>query len=95
MNVSDVDGSSLLMQLGLSTFRQRFPWIGGDLQTLRDTLRHVDLPADQGRPLKIAVPALPSGAASAGELLALIDQPEGTAKGVVLQLHGLGGSSSR
>ena len=83
------------MQLGLSTFRERFPWIGGDLQTLRDTLRQVDLPADEGRPLRIPVPALPSGAASAGELLAFIDQPEGTALGVVLLLHGLGGSSSR
>lgn len=95
MNVSGLVDSEILIQLGLSTFRQRFPWIGGDLQTLRDTLRRVDLPADEGRPLRIAVPALPSGAASAGELLALSDQPEGTARGVVLLLHGLGGSSSR
>jgi len=90
----------LLQQLGVVPYRQRFPWLGGDLQTLRDTLRPMALPQDQGQPLQIAVPALPSGAAAAGELLAFLDRPSPLAsfqrpKGLVLLLHGLGGSSRR
>ena len=90
-----VDNPQLRERLGVASFQQRWPWIGGDLQTLRDTLREVDLPHDQGVPIQIPVPALPSGAAAAGALLALLDQPEGEARGLVLLLHGLGGSSSR
>ena len=90
-----VDNPQLRERLGVPSFEQRWPWIGGDLQTLRDTLREVDLPHDQGVPIEIPVPALPSGAAAAGSLLALLDQPEGDPKGLVLLLHGLGGSSSR
>ena len=65
----------LLQQLGVVPYRQRFPWLGGDLQTLRDTLRPMALPPDEGQPLQIAVPALPSGAAAAGELLAFLARP--------------------
>ena len=90
-----VDNPQLRERLGVPSFEQRWPWIGGDLQTLRDTLREVDLPHEQGGPIEIPVPALPSGAAAAGSLLALLDQPEGDPKGLVLLLHGLGGSSSR
>ncbi len=90
-----VDNPQLRERLGVPSFEQRWPWIGGDLQTLRDTLREVDLPHDQGVPIEIPVPALPSGAAAAGSLLALLDLPEGDPKGLVLLLHGLGGSSSR
>ena len=60
----------LLKQLGVAPFEQRLPWWGGDLQTLRDTLRPVDLPIDQGQPLEIQVPVLKSGAAGSGALLA-------------------------
>ena len=81
-----VDNPQLRERLGVPSFRQRWPWIGGDLQTLRDTLREVDLPHDQGVPIEIPVPALPSGAAAAGSLLALLDQPEGEPKGLVLLL---------
>ena len=84
----------LLLQLGVSPFQQRFPWWGGDLQTLRDTLRPVDLPIDQGQPLEIEVPALKSGAAGSGALLAFLDCPP-EPKAVVVILHGLGGSSRR
>ena len=107
----DADHPQLLQQLGVSSFQQRFPWIGGDLQTLRDTLRPVDLPSELGQPVLIDVPALSSGAAAAGQLLALLDQPQGQlspeqpsqeqpsqeqpSRGLVLLLHGLGGSSSR
>ena len=87
----------LLKQLGVSSFQQRFPWLGGDLQTLRDTLRPVDLPDEMGRRVLVDVPALPTGAAQSGQLLALLDQPKPNRKprGLVLLLHGLGGSSAR
>ena len=85
----------LLRQLGVLSFEQRLPWLGGDLQTLRDTLRPVRLPPETGEPVPIDVPALSSGAAEAGQLLALLDQPVGPSRGLVLLLHGLGGSSSR
>ena len=61
----------LLQQLGMSSFRERLPWLGGDLQTLRDTLRPVRLPSDRGEAIEIAVPALLSGMAGSGHLLAL------------------------
>ena len=93
----------LLQQLGVESFQQRLPWIGGDLQTLRDTLRPVELPTDRGDPVQISVPALASGAAEPGELLAYLDRPLGdgdadspqTPKALVVVLHGLGGSSRR
>ena len=85
----------LLNQLGVSSFQQRFPWFGGDLQTLRDTLRTVDLPDETGRRVLVDVPALPTGAAQSGQLLALLDQPDREPRGLVLLLHGLGGSSAR
>ena len=39
-----VDNPQLRERLGVPSFEQRWHWIGGDLQTLRDTLREVDLP---------------------------------------------------
>ena len=32
-----VDHPQLRQRLGVPSFEQRWPWIGGDLQTLRDT----------------------------------------------------------
>ena len=96
------DNPQLLRQLGVVPYQQRFPWIGGDLQTLRDTLRPVALPPDRGEPIPIDVPALASGAAAAGQLLAFLDRPlsncdpdTGQPHALVLLLHGLGGSSRR
>ena len=88
---------SLLEELDLPSFEQRFPWIGGDLQTLRDTFISERLPADTGKKIEIAVPSLSTGAAGAGHLLALLDIPKDFSytRGVVLLLHGLGGSSRR
>ena len=97
-----VDDPRLRQQLGVSLFKERWPWIGGDLQTLRDTLRPVALPDDLGIPVHIPVPALASGAAADGELLAYLDRPlpsvEGSTprpKALVVLLHGLGGSRRR
>ena len=98
----DQHSPRLLRQLGVVPYQQRWPWLGGDLQTLRDTLRPLPLPDDQGEPIRIAVPALASGAAAAGELLAFLDHPLPTPAGdpvspraLVVALHGLGGSSRR
>ncbi len=81
----------------MNPFEQRLPWLGGDLQTLRDTFRTVDLPADSGEEILIDVPAMPSGAAGAGQLLAMLDRPatQQSTSGLVVLLHGLGGSSRR
>ncbi|MEX0588560.1 MAG: alpha/beta fold hydrolase [Cyanobium sp.] len=73
----------------LKPFRQRWPWIGPDLQTLRDTLRPPLLPADHGHPLAIAV-------GDGASLLAMCDPPNaGEPRALVVLLHGLGGSSQR
>jgi len=100
---------ALLQTLGLQPFRPRIPWLNGDLQTLRDSLRAVALPPDRGIRLEIPVPppsaALhDSGASSADRLLAFLDPPldaagdssdPAAALGLVLLMHGLGGSSDR
>lgn len=85
----------LVQGLGLPPFRQRWPWIGPDLQTLRDTLSPPRLPADQGEPLTLAV-------GDGASLLAMVDPALPVAPGqpsepraLVLLLHGLGGSSER
>ena len=94
-----IEDPQVLRQLGILPYRERFPWLGGDLQTLRDTLRPLALPTEQGQPIRIPVPALPSGAAAAGELLAFLDRPlapePSAPRALVLVLHGLGGSSRR
>jgi predicted alpha/beta-fold hydrolase len=80
---------NLLRELDLPTFRPRFPWIGGDLQTLRDTLRRDQLGPDGGTPIEF--PIGPSE-----HLLAMQDHPPaGQPLGLVVLLHGLGGSSAR
>jgi len=88
-----------------ASFKERWPWLGPDLQTLRDTIRPLPLPADRGEPITIDLepaavgpgPGAGQGAPGRGErLLALHDQPTtGPAKGLVLVVHGLGGSSGR
>ncbi len=85
----------LVQGLGLGSFQQRWPWIGPDLQTLRDTLRPPVLPPDQGQPLALAV-------GEQASLLAMVDPPLPVSSGqraeplgLVVLLHGLGGSSER
>jgi predicted alpha/beta-fold hydrolase len=85
----------LVQGLGLAPFQQRWPWIGPDLQTLRDTLKPPLLPPDQGEPLALAV-------GDQASLLAMVDPPRPVTpgqraepRGLVVLLHGLGGSSER
>ena len=78
--------SQLPHHLGLPPFRQRSPWIGADLQTLRDTLRPLRVPPDRAEVLPIPL-------AEGDQLVALLDRPDaGAPIGLVLVLHGLGGS---
>lgn len=64
-------------------FRPRFPWWGGDLQTVRDSLHPPCLPPDRSQRATIAL-------AGADRLLARVD---GVAEpwGWVVLVHGLGG----
>jgi predicted alpha/beta-fold hydrolase len=98
--------SGLPQQLGLEPFRQRLPWRGADLQTLRDTLRPVQLPPDRGQPVELPAGCPPglARASAADRLLALLDPPQAgpvpaaaapEPLALVVLLHGLGGSSGR
>ena len=98
MLVERVDPFNLIYEdLGIASFKERFPWFGGDLQTLRDTFIKENLPLDSGEAIEIAIPSLVSGAAEKGHLMAFLDLPEdiSNTRGLVLLLHGLGGSSRR
>ena len=89
--------SEFFNRLKLKSFEQRFPWLGGDLQTLRDTFVSEKLPIENGEKIKIPIPAMPSGYFGKGYLLSILDLPVdiNSIKGLVLVLHGLGGSSRR
>tara|TARA_Y100001968_G_scaffold332152_1_gene389284 strand:+ start:508 stop:1638 length:1131 start_codon:yes stop_codon:yes gene_type:complete len=96
--VEKVDSqSTLLKDLGVRSFNERFPWIGGDLQTLRDTFIKEKLPLVDSEAIHIPVPDLPGKSSTAGHLLAFLERPKpiSSIRGMVLILHGLGGSSRR
>ncbi len=86
-----------LNKLGVSSFEERLPWLGGDLQTLRDTFIIDNLPLDEGENIKIPISSFPFHKDNSAKLLAILDYPQTTnnIKGVVLMIHGLGGSSKR
>ncbi|WP_320664818.1 alpha/beta fold hydrolase [Prochlorococcus sp. MIT 1223] len=86
-----------LEQLGVPHFEERFPWIGGDLQTLRDTFISEELEQEKGKQILVPIPENHSRKCGAGNLLCLLDEPISSKKilGLVLILHGLGGSSRR
>ncbi|MFS6828266.1 hypothetical protein [Cyanobium sp. ATX-6F1] len=73
-------------RLGLGEFRQRAPWWGADLQTLRDSLRQPTLQPEHGEPFE-----LPIGGGD--RLLALLDRPATAPRALVLLTPGLGGCS--
>jgi predicted alpha/beta-fold hydrolase len=81
-------GCQLLHRLELAPFRQRFPWIGPDLQMIRDTLVVSPKLPDQGQHSRQF--ALPDG----DRLLARLDPPShGPPRGLVVVIHGLSGGS--
>ena len=72
-------------QLEPSPFRQRLPWWGADLQTMRDTIRAERLPEDLSSALTIEL-----GGADA--LLGCLSLPQTEApRALVVLIHGLGG----
>ena len=87
----------LLSELGISPFKQRMPWLGGDLQTLRDTFASDELPNVNSSEIRIKVPALKNRNTGGGFLVAYLDKPpiSSSLNGLVLLLHGLGGSTRR
>ncbi len=99
LEIQDNNFLSSAIDLGMNEFKQRLPWIGGDLQTLRDSLRSESLPSESAEIYTIKVPSNEPGSLQKGELLALLDRPSKKQypypKGLVLLIHGLGGSSSR
>jgi len=79
--------SELLKTLDLAPFRQRFPWLGPDLQTLRDTFRPLPTCRDIGPSREFLLP-------DGDRLLARLDGPaRGSPWGLVVVVHGLGGGS--
>ncbi len=97
LDLKDDIGLEFTKKVEISPFVQRFPWIGGDLQTLRDTFVKDELLSETGEIVKIKVPSMPNGFNKSGYLLALLNRPQETNQchGLVLMLHGLGGSSNR
>ncbi len=89
--------SKLLKQLGIQPFHERLPWIGGDLQTLRDTFRQEPLLEAPEEIIEIPISEKPGGKDQNGLLIAILGRPsiEITVKGLVVILHGLGGSVKR
>ncbi|MBW3042359.1 alpha/beta fold hydrolase [Prochlorococcus marinus] len=87
----------LLSDLGISPFKERLPWIGPDLQTLRDTFASDELPDAYSSEIRIKVPPLKTRKAGGGFLVAYLDKPSSVSSinGLVLLLHGLGGSTRR
>lgn len=76
----------------LPGFRPRWPWLGGDLQTLRNALRPPPaLPASRRQRLAAPLSGQPGAAASL-----LLDYPETprTETPLLLLIHGLGGSEA-
>ncbi len=87
----------LLSDLGISPFKERIPWIGADLQTLRDTFASDELPDINSSEIRIKVPPLKSRKTGGGYLVAYLEKPSSSSSinGLVLLLHGLGGSTRR
>ena len=98
MGVKDnLKKEDLLSELGISPFKERLPWIGPDLQTLRDTFASDELPDANSSEIRIKVPPLKSRKKGGGFLVAYLDKPSSVSRlnGLVLLLHGLGGSTRR
>lgn len=87
----------LLKELGIDPFQEKFPWLGGDLQTLRDTFIRDQLLPATGEIIQIEIPSMPNKERGAGHLIAFLNRPHKSLeiRGVILILHGLGGSSRR
>ena len=54
----DKGNTQQVKMLGIPPFQQRWPWLGGDLQTLRDTFQFDKLPSEQGEVHIIPIPSV-------------------------------------
>ncbi len=82
--------------LELDNFRQRFPWIGGDLQTIRDTFCLDFKLTNKVEKVFIPVDNLYSDKSKKDYLLGFLEFPEDNKlRGLVVVTHGLGGSTKR
>ncbi len=82
--------------LELEYFRQRFPWIGGDLQTIRDTFCLDFKLTNKLEKVFIPVDNLFSDKFEKDYLLGFLEFPENNKfRGLVVVTHGLGGSTKR
>ncbi len=78
-------------------FKQAFPWIGGDLQTLRDTFIFNHLQAKTSKKILLPINNILSEKFEGDYLLGFLEFPENfdCLKGIVIITHGLGGSTRR
>lgn len=82
--------------LELENFRQSFPWIGGDLQTIRDTFCLDFKLTNKVEKVFIPVDNLSSDQSRKDYLLGFLEFPENNKfRGLVVVTHGLGGSTKR
>ena len=76
--------------LALPPFAERFPWLGGDLQTIRSRLLPAHrLPAGSST----SIIELPTSDGSGDRLVAAIDRPAAPSGATVLLIHGLAGAA--
>ncbi len=78
-------------------FKERFPFIGGDLQTIRDSFCFNFKVSKNTEKIIIPINAINSNKSKGEFLLGYFDLPEQniTPKGLILLTHGLGGSTKR
>ena len=77
-------------------FREVLPWIGGDLQTLRDTFV-VDFGKSKNKKIFFPINKILTKKFECDYLLGFLELPENliSLKGFVIVTHGLGGSTKR
>ena len=74
--------------LGIPTFQPRFPWWGGDLQTLRN---YVVRPASALPSVRSGRLELPLSDGTGDQLLAVLDEPNTPRSTIIVLIHGLTG----
>ena len=92
-NIS-IDFSNYLIN---KPFQEVFPWIGGDLQTLRDTFVFDFIQQKKNKKILFPINTIFSDDFDGDYLLGFLELPENlnSLKGFVLITHGLGGSTKR
>ena len=89
--------SSFADYLKNKPFREVLPWIGGDLQTLRDTFVVDFGKSKKNKKIVFPINKILSEKSECDYLLGFLELPENlkSLKGFVLITHGLGGSTKR